>query len=102
MDTRVLTFSNRRMADSAFRSGRSSLIAVGRRRSAWLARHTSPMPPSPIFSSSVYCPSTRARWTSRLSPKIVREASVPSATPTDNQHVAVKPFATPPPLAPPR
>ena len=73
--------SKRWMFSAPAFSGGSSLIAVGRRSIAWRARYTAPMPPSPTFSPSVYCPSRRVSATSARSPKITREATTDIATP---------------------
>ena len=43
-------------------------MAVGRRSIAWEARYTTPMPPSPSFFSSVYCPSRRMSLTALRRP----------------------------------
>jgi len=42
----------------ARRHGREAKVSPlsGAAKSAWRARYTTPIPPSPIFSSSVYCP----------------------------------------------
>src|SRR5262245_58365938 len=94
--------SRSKRARSCFpaRSRRRSLIAAGRRNRTWCALYTTPMPPAPIFSPIVYCPSRLPWRTSFRSQEIPLEAIAETTIATVHQkrkhdNVALSAHATP-------